>query len=93
MESLVQIEKNIDAAIARYNQLLQEIENLRNYNVKLQQELFEAKTLIAQLENDNKKMRFVSGMYGSEEERKKTKQHLTALITRCEKALELLKTK
>ena len=93
MESLVQIEKNIDAAIARHNQLLQEIENLRNYNVKLQQELFEAKTLIAQLENDNKKMRFVSGMYGSEEERKKTKQYLTALITRCEKALELLKTK
>ncbi len=93
MESLVQIEKNIDAAIARHNQLLQEIENLRNYNVKLQQELFEAKTLIAQLENDNKKMRFVSGMYGSEEERKKTKKHLTTLIERCEKALELLKTK
>ena len=95
MDSLVLLEQNIQQLLAQYHELQEQIRLLKEENVRQREEILQSHAELQQLKQDYSRLQaahaMIAGQEISEEERQKAKQKLTAIISRIDKALELLK--
>lgn len=95
MDSLVLLEQNIQQLLAQYQELQEQIRLLKEENVRQREEIVQSHAELRQLKQDYSRLQaahaMIAGQEISEEERQKAKQKLTAIISRIDKALELLK--
>ena len=95
MDSLVLLEQNIQQLLTQYQELQEQIRLLKEENVRQREEILQSHAELRQLKQDYSRLQvahaMIAGQEISEEERQKAKQKLTAIISRIDKALELLK--
>ena len=95
MDSLVLLEQNIQQLLTQYQELQEQIRLLKEENVRQREEILQSHAELRQLKQDYSHLQaahaIIAGQEISEEERQKAKQKLTAIISRIDKALELLK--
>ena len=95
MDSLVLLEQNIQQLLAQYQELQEQIRLLKEENVRQREEILQSHAELQQVKQDYSPLQaahaMIAGQEISEEERQKAKQKLTAIISRIDKALELLK--
>ena len=95
MDSLVLLEQNIQQLLTQYQELQEQIRLLKEENVRQREEILQSHAELRQLKQDYSRLQashaMIAGQEISEEELQKAKQKLTAIISRIDKALELLK--
>ncbi|MCQ2341988.1 MAG: hypothetical protein MJZ75_00645 [Paludibacteraceae bacterium] len=91
MDPLAQLESNIRCLFARIDALEQEVASLRKVNEDQHQEIIQAHAELSTLQNKYNKLQLAHTLLGGEEDRQKTKNQLTNMISQLDRAIEALK--
>ena len=95
MDSLAILEQNIAQLLLQYQELQHQLQLLKEENLRQREEIQLSHTELQQLKQEFNRLQtahaLLAGEQLNEEQRLKTKQRLTYLITQIDKALEVLK--
>ncbi|MBR2935809.1 MAG: hypothetical protein IKB81_01865 [Paludibacteraceae bacterium] len=95
MDSLSQLEQHLQQLLLQYQELQENMRILKEENIRQREEILQSHAELQQLKQDYSRLQtahaMIAGEQMNEEERQKAKQKLTAIISRIDKALEVLK--
>lgn len=95
MDSLSQLEQHLQQLLLQYQELQENMRILKEENIRQREEILQSHAELQQLKQDYSRLQtahaMIVGEQMNEEERQKAKQKLTAIISRIDKALEVLK--
>ncbi len=95
MESLAQLEQNIQQLLSQYQKLQDIVRQLKEENIRQREEILQSHADLQQLKKDYNRLQTAHALISeegiNEEERQKAKQRLTSIISQIDKALEVLK--
>jgi len=95
VDSLSQLEQHLQQLLLQYQELQENMRILKEENIRQREEILQSHAELQQLKQDYSRLQaahaMIAGEQMNEEERQKAKQKLTAIISRIDKALEVLK--
>lgn len=95
MDSLVQLEQNLQQLLAQYQELQEEMRLLKEENIRQREEILQSHAELQLLKKDYKRLQTAHALImtegSNEEDRLKAKQRISALISQIDKALDVLK--
>lgn len=94
MESLVQLEYNLQQLLEQYNQLKQQLLDLQRENERQREEIMQSYAELVALKNDYKHLETAYALLAEntdEAQRERVKQRLSNLIAQVDRAIEALK--
>ena len=95
MESLVALEQNLQQLLSQYQKLQQDMQLLKEENIRQREEILQSHADLQQLKKDYNRLQTAHALIAeeglNEEERQKARQRLTSIISQIDKALAVLK--
>lgn len=95
MESLTLLEQNINQLLLQYQQLQEDMQLLKEENIRQRDEILQSHAELQQLKREYNRLQAAYALIAEdelkEEERQNAKQKLTSIISQIDKALEVLK--
>ena len=94
MESLVQLEDNLQQLLEQHNQLKQQLLDLQRENERQRKEIMQSYAELVDLKNDYKHLETAYALLAEntdEAQRERVKQRLSNLIAQVDRAIEALK--
>lgn len=94
MESLVQLEYNLQQLLEQHNQLKQQLLDLQRENERQREEIMQSYAELVALKNDYKHLETAYALLAEntdEAQRERVKQRLSNLIAQVDRAMEALK--
>jgi archaellum component FlaC len=94
VESLVQLENNLQQLLEQHNQLKQQLLDLQRENERQRKEIMQSYTELVDLKNDYKHLETAYALLAEntdEAQRERVKQRLSNLIAQVDRAIEALK--
>lgn len=95
MESLVDLELNLQQLLSQYQKLQEDMQHLKEENIRQRDEILQSHAELQQLKMDYNRLQtahaLLAGDELAEEKRQKAKQRLTTIISQIDRALEVLK--
>lgn len=94
MESLVQLEYNLQQLLEQHNQLKQQLLDLQRENERQREEIMQSYAELVALKNDYKHLETAYALLAEntdEAQRERVKQRLSNLIAQVDRAIEALK--
>lgn len=95
MESLTLLEQNINQLLLQYQQLQEDMQLLKEENIRQRDEILQSHAELQQLKREYNRLQAAYALIAEdelkEEERQNAKQKLTSIISQIDKALEALK--
>jgi archaellum component FlaC len=94
VESLVQLEDNLQQLLEQHNQLKQQLLDLQRENERQRKEIMQSYTELVDLKNDYKHLETAYALLAEntdEAQRERVKQRLSNLIAQVDRAIEALK--
>lgn len=95
MESLTLLEQNINQLLLQYQQLQEDMQLLKEENLRQRDEILQSHAELQQLKLEYNRLQAAYALIAEdelkEEERQNAKQKLTSIISQIDKALEALK--
>ena len=94
MESLVQLEDNLQQLLEQHNQLKQQLLDLQRENERQREEIMQSYAELVALKNDYKHLETAYALLAEntdEAQRERVKQRLSNLIAQVDRAIEALK--
>lgn len=94
MESLVQLEYNLQQLLEQHNQLKQQLLDLQRENERQREEIMQSYAELVTLKNDYKHLETAYALLAEntdEAQRERVKQRLSNLIAQVDRAIEALK--
>ena len=94
MESLVQLEYNLQQLLEQHNQLKQQLLDLQRENERQREEIMQSYAELVALKNDYKHLETAYALLAEntdEAQRDRVKQRLSNLIAQVDRAIEALK--
>lgn len=94
MESLVQLEYNLQQLLEQHNQLKQQLLDLQRENERQREEIRQSYAELVTLKNDYKHLEMAYALLAEntdEAQRERVKQRLSNLIAQVDRAIEALK--
>ena len=94
MESLVQLENNLQQLLEQHNQLKQQLLDLQRENERQREEIMQSYAELVTLKNDYKHLETAYALLAEntdEAQRERVKQRLSNLIAQVDRAIEALK--
>ena len=88
MQSLQNLERNLDALLQRYTAMQNEVARLRVALEDQRQEVMRSHSEVMTLKQRNKHLQTALGMLGEGQDRKKARQELDYVISLVDRALE-----
>ena len=90
-ETIQALELSVENLIARYNEALRQIDELRETNGHQREELIRTHAELVDLQAKHRLLQTARALSSDTPERTQAKKQLTAIITKVDKTLELLK--
>jgi hypothetical protein len=95
MESLVDLELNLQQLLSQYQKLQEDMQHLKEENIRQRDEILQSHAELQQLKMDYNRLQVAHALLAedelTEEKRQKAKQRLTTIISQIDRALEVLK--
>ena len=91
MTELETLERNIETLLTRYSSLQDENFALREENERQREEILRSHAELVKLQAMHRNLQIARGLTGNPEEQAQAKQHLTNMIARIDRAIEILK--
>ena len=95
MESLVDLELNLQQLLSQYQKLQEDMQHLKEENIRQRDEILQSHAELQQLKQEYNRLQAAHALIVAgelaEEERQKAKQRLTTIISQIDRALEVLK--
>ena len=95
MDSLASLEYNLRQLLVQYNELQEQMRLLKEENIRQREEIINSHADLQQLKQEYNRLQAAHALIAdderNEEERQKAKQRITYLITKIDKALDVLK--
>ena len=91
MDSLEQLERNVQTLLARYQQAQDEIQRLRELNENQREEIMQTHTELTTLRRSHRHLQTAMSMMGDKGRRDKAKQEINYIISLIDRALETIK--
>lgn len=90
-ETIQALEQSMNSLIARYQQALRQIDELREANGHQREELIRTHSELVELQKSYKTLQTAHALSADSPERTQAKKQLAAIISKVDKTLELLK--
>ena len=94
MESLVDLELNLQQLLSQYQKLQEDMQHLKEENIRQRDEILQSHAELQQLKMDYNRLQVAHALLAedelTEEKRQKAKQRLTTIISQIDRALEVL---
>lgn len=95
MQSLANLEQNIQQLLTQYMELQEQLRLLKEENIRQREEILKSHAELQQLKKEYNRLQtahaLVAGDALNDEERQKAKQRLNSIISQIDKALDVLK--
>lgn len=95
MDALAQLERNVQQLLTQYQELQSDMQRLKEENVRQRDEIVQSHAELQQLKRDYQRLQAAHALVTqdtlNDEQRLAAKKQITALITRLDRAIELLK--
>jgi hypothetical protein len=95
MESLVDLELNLQQLLSQYQKLQEDMQHLKEENIRQRDEILQSHAELQQLKMDYNRLQVAHALLAedelTEEKRQKAKQRLTTIISQIDRSLEVVK--